>query len=269
MPFYLVLIIFSLGAVIGSFLNVLVDRVPIGENPVKGRSHCDNCKHVLGIMDLIPLVSYATLKGRCRYCNRKLSLYYPFVELVTGLLFAIVAYAVINGRISLVPSSPNSYIIYIIYYLSLISVLIVIFFTDLKSGIIPFGSIVVGLLIVILGLLIFPSDVSFINHFYSALGTFAAFMLLFLVTRGRGIGFGDVVYVFFMGFLLGFPKIILGIYIAFITGAVISLLLIFLKKKKIRGSTIPFGPFLVLGTVICLFWGDFLLGIALPYLLVR
>lgn len=116
--------------------------------------------------------------------------------------------------------------------------------------------------------LIFPVvGVSILNYLLSAIASFFGFLFLFLITRGRGIGFGDVVYAFLMGLILGYPKIILGFYIAFISGAVISLILVGLKKKNMKGGSIPFGPFLVSGTIISLFWGNFVLGMILPYLL--
>ncbi len=248
---------------------MVVDRLPKNENPFKGRSHCDNCKKTLKAIDLIPLFSYIALNGKCRYCKRRMGVYYPLVELVTGIMFALAGYDLWMKGIY-VSFFTNIAVFSLIYYLVLVSILIIIFFTDLKSGIIPFNTVVFGVLLTALWHLFFPAiNTSLLNYIFSAVGAFIVFLFLFLVTKGRGMGFGDVVYVFLMGLVLGFPKIILGMYIAFISGAVISLILIFSKKKKMRGETIPFGPFLVAGTIASLFWGDFLLSKALPYLLIR
>ncbi|MBU3978097.1 hypothetical protein KKE68_00150 [Patescibacteria group bacterium] len=154
----------------------------------------------------------------------------------------------------------------------------------MKYGIIPFKIIVFALVIItlkylLLGFICFNGIASLVasgdflamtnclplNYFLSGMGVFAGFLLLFLFTRGRGIGFGDVVFGFFMGYVLGFPKIVLGVYISFLTGAFISLILIMARKKKFKGGVIPFGPFLVSGTVISLFWGEIIINKFLLY----
>jgi prepilin signal peptidase PulO-like enzyme (type II secretory pathway) len=96
---------------------------------------------------------------------------------------------------------------------------------------------------------------------------FLFFLLLFILTKGRGLGFGDVVYVFLMGLLLGFPKIILGLYIAFLSGAVISLILVIQRRKNLKGGTITFGPFLVGGTIISMLWGNTIIDKVMLYFL--
>lgn len=260
------IIVFLLGLAVGSFLNVIVDRTEDGEDPIKGRSHCDNCKKKLSALDLVPLLSFLFLKGKCRYCRKKLSLYYPVIELTTAILF-VISFFWIFGRFTL-GSADIMQTISLVILLIIISALVVIFFTDMKYGLIPFKAVLIGILAVIAWNMFFSTtDFTIINYLLSAFGSFVAFLLLFLVTRGKGIGFGDVVYVFLMGLLLGYPNIILGFYIAFISGALISLILIGAKKKKLKGSTIPFGPFLVLGTIVCLFWGESLVGKILTYLL--
>lgn len=262
--FLLFILIFVFGTAVGSFLNVIVDRNDSEESVIKGRSRCDYCKKPLQASDLIPLASYIFLGGRCRYCKKKLNLYYPTIELLTGLSFVVV-FVVVDGLGAL---GSIVELAGILYYLLTMSVLIVIFFADLKYGIIPFKAVLVGVLATLGWHLAYPSaNVYYINYLISAVSSFAAFLFIFLATRGRGIGFGDVVYVFFMGLLLGFPKIILGFYIAFLSGAIISLILIALKLKKLRGDTIPFGPFLVIGTIVSLFWGNLLIDRITAYLL--
>lgn len=255
----LLFLLFIFGLFIGSFLNVIIDRLPRNETFLKGRSHCEFCKHTLSWMDLIPFVSFLFLKGKCRYCRKKLSLRYPLFEILTATLFVLTT---LQLQLFIIHYS----LFIILFYLFIVSCLIVIFFIDLKDGIIPFQIVIPAILITFI-YLIFLSPASLLSHLFSGLGAFIFFLLIFLFTRGRGMGFGDVIYAFFMGILLGFPLIILGLYTSFLTGAIISLILILWRKKKFRGSTIPFGPFLVLGTYLSMLWGEqFLIHLVLPYL---
>lgn len=146
--------------------------------------------------------------------------------------------------------------------------LLIIVFSDLKYEIIPFPVVAV-VTIASLILLVITSPTLLPLAILSGFGVAFFFFAIFFLTKGRGMGFGDVIYAFCMGVLLGFPKIILGIYIAFITGAIVALGLVLLKKKKLHGGTIPFGPFLVLGTFTMIMWGDKLMNVALKLLLGR
>lgn len=243
------LVLFIFGLFIGSFLNVVIDRLPRGESFWSGRSYCEACHHTLSGLDLIPLFSYLALRGKCRYCHIPLSIQYPLLEAITGIVFAL-SYIF----------SPKNSLLDIIFFLIIASVLIIVFFIDLFEGIIPFVIIIPATILTFLYLLAtkIPSDV--LISFLTALGASGFFLALFLGTKGKGMGFGDVVYAFFMGLLLGFPNTILGLYIAFLTGAAISLILILRKRKRLRGSTIPFGPFLVLGTYSALIWGNLIVN---------
>lgn len=242
MDIALIVFIFLLGCIVGSFFNVVIDRLPNGQSIVYPPSYCPHCRHKLAYYDLVPLLSFFYLKGKCRYCKAKISLYYPLIETATGALFVLTTF--IAGLD--------------IYLLFIISSLIIVFFIDLKYGIIPFKIVILSLSIITVRYLFLSfTDPGYIgNYFLSAIGIFTVFLLLFLVTRGRGIGFGDVVFSLFMGYVLGFPKIVLGVYIAFLTGAIISLILVISKRKKFKGGIIPFGPFLVTGTVVSIFWGQ-------------
>lgn len=259
------LIFFLLGLGVGSFLNVIIDRLPRDESFTKGRSYCESCKTTLKWYDLIPLVSFIALKAKCRYCRSPISFYYPLVEMTTGFTFVLVYFFV--GQESIMYQVLSiKYWIELAYYLFIISCLVVVFFVDLKYGIIPdvviFSAVIVSILYIILN-----TQYLILPYVLSSIGAFLFFLLIFLVTRGRGMGFGDVKFVFLMGIILGFPKIIFGMYAAFLTGAAVSIILIILKKKKFKGSTIPFGPFLVLGTFVALFWGNVMLQKVFPFLL--
>lgn len=247
------LLIFILGLFIGSFLNVLIDRLPKNEGVVRGRSYCDHCKKKLGFFDLIPLLSLLLLRGKCRYCSKKISLYYPLIELLTGILFVAAFY--------FLPSTPYP-LLSIPYYLFIVSALVVVFFIDLKHGIISDKVVYPAIAVSVLYLFAVHNSL-FLNHLLSALGAFLFFLILLLITRGKGMGWGDVKFAFLVGLILGFPGIIVGLYLAFLTGAVAGVILILWRKKKLRGTTIPFGPFLVAGTFLSLFYLDFFTNLLL------
>lgn len=207
-----------LGLAVGSFLNVLIDRLPKGQNVLTGRSRCDYCSKTLRWYELIPLFSFFIQGGRCRRCHKKLSWQYPIVELATGIAF-----------------------FYGVHPL-LFSSLLVIFVADLKYQIIPDSMIVIGVIGVIGAIR---------ENFFAAAGAAGFFLLLYVITRGRGMGLGDVKLAFLMGLILGFPKIVIACYLAFLTGAAVGVILILLGKKRWK-SKIAFGPFLVIGTLIAL-----------------
>jgi prepilin signal peptidase PulO-like enzyme (type II secretory pathway) len=265
--FLFYLFIFILGSSVGSFLGVIVDRLSSKESIWKGRSHCDHCRHILGALDLFPIFSFLLLGGKCRYCHKKLSWFYPSIEICTAIVYIAASFVVFAGLGQLVLQSHDLFLFS--YYLILSSALIVIFFTDLRYGIIPFNAVAVALCVTILWYFLsatFGQPINIVAVIASALGAGGFFLLLFIFTKGRGMGFGDVVYAFLMGFTLGFPGVFLGLYLAFVTGAIVSLLLVAIKKKKFKGGTIPFGPFLVFGTLVTLLWGNQLFSFIVKYL---
>lgn len=235
------IILFALGLSVGSFLNVVIDRLPISKSIVKGRSNCDFCRHKLAWFDLIPVISFVSLKRKCRYCGKKISWQYPLVELTAGLLF-------------LFAGNYNSMLIILLLNLMIVSGLVAIFVTDLKYRIIPDSVLIFLITVAFIFQLITKSSYIFSNMVIG-LVTGLFFLMLVLITKGRGMGLGDVKYSFFMGFFLGFPKIIVAFYLSFLTGAIVSLILIMTARKKMK-STIAFGPFLVVATFVSYFYGD-------------
>lgn len=236
------ILLFILGLSVGSFLNVVIDRLPQNES-ILGRSHCDGCKHQLSWYDLVPLLSFIFLQRQCRYCKAKISFQYPFVELITAILF-VFTFIMLK----------SSHLLLITYHLFIISGLIVIFFADSKYRIIP-DQIIAFLSFVSIVYLIFYQRQDFLNHFVSALVLFLTFLFLVLITRGKGMGLGDVKFAFAIGMILGFPKALVAFYLSFLTGAVFSLILVIKGMKKMK-STIPFGPFLAASTLTALFYGQ-------------
>lgn len=244
-----------IGFFLGSFLNVLADRLP-NDRSILGRSHCEYCKKTLSWIDLIPLLSFVYLRGKCRYCQRKLSYQYPLAELLTGFLFGL-TYLAVSGQIFNQFLNLNSLIINLILSLVLVSCLIVIFFADLRYGLIPDQIIAVGSVVALIWLVLFNQPM-LMNHALAALGALLFFLLIFILTRRRGMGFGDVKLAFLLGLFLGFPGIALALYIAFLTGGMVGIILILWKKKKLK-SAVPFGPFLVLGAFLSFFFSPVLI----------
>jgi leader peptidase (prepilin peptidase) / N-methyltransferase len=251
-----VFFIFLFGLLVGSFLNVVIYRLPRNESIVFPPSHCPHCRHHLAWYDLFPVLSYFFLKGKCRYCHVHISSIYPFVELVTAVIFVTTFWLTIPTGI-----------LYTIYVTILMCLFLIIFFTDYQHGVIPLYVVLFGLVISLIYMgSAYPIGTIFV-HILSALGAFIFFFLLFYFTKGRGMGFGDVMLVLLLGLIVGFPNIILALYISFLTGAAVSLLLILRGNKHLRRDTIPFGPFLILGAYVSLFWGEKIFAVVMNYLL--
>jgi prepilin signal peptidase PulO-like enzyme (type II secretory pathway) len=232
-------ILFVFGAVIGSFLNVLIDRYDSLASVLSDRSRCDHCKRVLRWYELIPILSYVIQGGRCKRCKKSLSLQYPLVETVTGCVFVLIG-------LQFLP-----YPLLLIGWLLIASSLIVIVVADLKYYIIPD----VALIIAILGafLLMLPMPEIILLRLASGIGALLFMYAIYSLTKGKGMGFGDVKFAFFLGFALGFPQIVVSLYLAFLTGALIGVILI-LVWKKTHKSKVPFGPFLVWGYVVAVLY---------------
>lgn len=242
--FYLAIFIFGLS--LGSFLGCVIYRLEKGESFLRGRSYCPHCKHILGWQDLIPVLSFLMLNGQCRYCKQKISWQYPFMELITGFLFLLVFY---YFHVDLLKT---------IYYLIISSIFIIIFVYDLKYYIIPDRVVFPGIAISVLYWLLRLWHSGSWNLVYG-LG-FAMIPAIFLLaiilfSRGNWMGLGDFKLAILMGFFLGWPNILPALFSAFFLGAIIGLVLIILKKKGLK-SEIPFGPFLIIGTFLALFWGN-------------
>lgn len=249
------LFIFIIGLAFGSFFNVLIDRLP-NEKSINGRSHCDYCKKTLGTFDLIPVLSFLVLSGKCRYCHKKLSVQYPLIELLTGGLFLIIFMVFIQTH-----SLNYANIALLFSYLGLYSVLLVIFFADVKYHIIP-DSTQFFFFVFSVAILYFSKSIrTFENlgeNFLFALAVMSPILLIYLLTKGKGMGFGDVKLAFTIGFFLKLGGFI-ALYIAFIIGAVIGVVLIIKGKSKMK-SKIAFGPFLVIGVIFFLLLSDKILA---------
>ena len=249
-PFDLVYL-FILGTAIGSFINVVVDRLAKAES-ILGRSYCDYCHKKLSPYELVPILSFLFLKGKCSHCHHPIDRIYPLVEFVTGVMFVVSwIYLPIGGVMKEVSLT---LILIKIVYLAIISLLIAIFFVDLKYQIIP-DELQSNLILVTLILFILTkvTVLGLIGHIIAAIVVMLPILSLFLITKERGMGFGDVKLGVNIGFLLGFKAGLLSLYLAFVIGAIVSIFLLILRRKGLK-SKVPFGPFLIIGILIMMFF---------------
>lgn len=251
------LFVLILGLVTGSFLGALTYRFPKGISIKKGRSFCPNCKTAIKWFDNIPLFSYLCLGGKCRNCHKNISLRYPVIEAVSGFLFVFVyTYACRIGAFSELSClyQANFGLLYFPFIILIFSFLLAIFVIDLEHQIIPDRLIYFLLLFISFALLMFPGTVPF-QHLASGFGASLFLLIIFLVTREKGMGLGDVKFALFAGTFLGWPQTIVWLFLSFLIGAVVGVFLILIKKASF-GKHIPFGPFLVVSFFIATFFGS-------------
>jgi leader peptidase (prepilin peptidase)/N-methyltransferase len=238
--------VFILGTAMGSFINVVVDRL-IHNKSLMGRSHCDHCKKTLEWFELVPLLSYVFLRGECRRCHIKLSIEHPLVEFTTGLIYV--------ATWILVPGAS------IILYWGIVSCAWIIVLSDLRYKLIS------DYMQMSFFLFIFFQKISEKASIFSLLGdVFAGLMvslpigLIYVVTSERAMGLGDVILAGIIGFYLGVGKGLLALYVSFLVGAMVGAILL-IKRKKGMKSAVPFGPFLIIGMLVAGIWGDMLIQI--------
>lgn len=225
-----------LGLFIGSFLNVLIDRLPKNQNVLWGRSHCDYCRRTLRWYELIPVLSFVFQGGKCVRCHRRLSWQYPAIELVTATGFCFVFSYFAAGPLLVGASCV------------IFSSFLVLFMADAKEQILPDSMVVLGILGSLVYLWHTASPVSIGIHILAGVVSFSFFYFLWFITKRRGMGFGDVKLAFLLGLLMGYPETVMALYVAFLTGAAVGVILVLGGKKKLK-SKIAFGPFLIFGIV--------------------
>lgn len=242
------IIIFVIGAVIGSFLNVCIYRVPRNLSIISPASRCPSCNMPIKFYDNIPFLSYILLGGKCRVCKAGISFRYPLVELLNAVLFVFVVWRF-------------GFAWHTVIYGILCSALVVITFIDLDFQIIPDAITLPGILIgIVAGSLLMPDPFirnSLLGFKASVIGLLAGgglFYAIAVLSRG-GMGGGDIKMMAMVGALMGWKSVLLTIFLGSLTGAVFGIFLM-ISKGKGRKTKIPFGPFLALGTVITLFYGQ-------------
>lgn len=256
----IILFIFVMGLVWGSFLNVVIFRMSHGSSPLSGRSKCPKCKHKLAWFYNIPLFSFLWLRGKCAYCKKKISIRYPLIESLTGVLF--VWWFLVGFNFFQLVGSPWS-VIQPVFWLLVGMVMLSIFMTDLLYMVIPFS---LNLLLFSLALFYrvgltgfgIMQPVDLFRAFLSGVGLCLLFVTLQFLTKKikkvDGFGLGDIFLAPSLGLLLGWPKILPAVFISFSLGAVVGIVLIIVGNKKLS-QYLPFGPFLIVGTLIALLWG--------------
>jgi prepilin signal peptidase PulO-like enzyme (type II secretory pathway) len=252
MNFYYLIVLVILGLVFGSFINAWVWRTSKNMPVSKGRSMCPHCKHQLAWYDLVPVLSYISLKGRCRYCRKPISLQYPLVELGTTLLFVGLYYY----------TGPSGWLGWLQLAISLmVAVLLVAAFVyDAKYMQLPeiymLPAIALGL--VSLGLKAWNMGWEPLIPQVIGLGVvIIAYTALWYFSKGKWLGAGDIRLVAVMGLFLQPKQLLVGLFVAYLAGAAYGVYVIAKSKNKTkRGIKVPFGPFLIIGFYVGLFFGS-------------
>lgn len=251
------LFIFIAGLVVGSFLNAVIYRV-YKNISLLGRSFCPKCKKKISWFDNLPIISFLFLKGKCRYCRKKISWQYPLVELIMGIL-AVSSFIL---TISFTEKFTDIKIwLSFLGNFSVLAVFLIIFVYDFKYYIIPDKVLFPGIALYLCFFLLTKPP---LNALISAIYGMAVYVLIlglvFVLTKGKGMGFGDVKLGVLLGMFLKFPLSFYGLVLSFWIGGTVSLFLLFTSKKKLKDK-IPFAPFLIISAVCVWFFQNFVLKI--------
>lgn len=248
--------LFLLGLIFGSFLNATAYRLNKRQSLTAGRSRCESCGHLLNALDLFPVVSWVGLRGKCRYCGKPISWQHPVVELATGLAFAA-SYIWWPASLNL----PGQHLLFAGWLICLIGLLALAIY-DLRFMILPskivYPTFLVAAIFRLNHILAYDFDKkhAFINWLAAVAIASGFFWLLFNISRGRWIGYGDVRLGLITGTWLADPALaLLMIFIASLLGSIVSIGLIIGGRKRLN-SKIPFGPYLIAGTFITLLFGQ-------------
>jgi len=285
---------FLIGCAVGSFLNVVIDRVnPEHEDSawslVQGRSHCDKCKKTLQWFELIPIVSFFMQAGKCRSCGARLSRHYPVVEFITGAAFTLIWWRVTELLPFHMPNLamiPQIWVLgFILCWWVIVGLGILISAYDIKyylipntllvalivsacitqayafiaraifSGFLDAGLMFTGNLVYMFGM----ERMAFMRIIWGLVCGLALIGGAFVFSRGKGMGFGDVLIAAAFGVLFGWPDIMVVLFVAFVSGTLVSIGLLAMRKKDMK-SMVPFGPFLIFGALTTMLVGDILIA---------
>ena len=236
------IIIFIFGITIGSFLNVCIYRIPLGESIVTAPSHCMTCGRKLKWYDMVPVFSWLVLGGKCRNCKSKISVQYPIIEGVNGILYVMIC--AVDG---LEWSS--------VIYCFMASALLVLSIIDWRTYEIPFG---INVFLFILGVAMTILDRgNFAEHLIGMVCVSGLLGILYLLSGGRAIGGGDIKLMFACGLILGWQRILLAFLVGCIVGSVVHMIRI---KVQGAGRVLAMGPYLAVGVMLAALWGNSWIG---------
>lgn len=241
---FIKLILFCIGAIIGSFLNVVIYRLPRHESLLFPGSHCPQCGEKIRWFDNIPILSFFILGRKCRHCKLPIPARYPIVEILSAVLFVIIYH---------VYGFSHEFLL----YATLSALLLTVTFTDLEKGIIPNSAILTGVILgLYMSLIFWP--VNFINSLIAFLA--GGGIMIFWAATGKllfkkeSLGAGDIKLVAMTGIFLGLQKTLLALFLSFLSATIVGISMILLKKAQMN-SRLPFAPFLTIGALISLVYG--------------
>lgn len=237
---------FVLGTIVGSFLNVVIYRLPREESIIYPASHCPICNHPLKWYDMIPIFSYIMLHGKCRYCGSKISPRYPIIEAITGIAFMGIGWK-------------YGWSLEFFEYLTFSSLLIAVTFTDIFDGVIPDIIVIPGAITGLIFSLVRGKTI-FLSSLYGLLLMGGFFTLIILITRGRGMGQGDATLGCMIGAFLGLKFSIVALVLSFLFGAIGGVTAMIFMRKKSK-EAIPFAPFLAISGYTVLLYGYAILNL--------
>ncbi len=241
------IILFVFGVMFGSAANALIDRLPKRESWFTGQSHCDRCKHVLEWKDLIPIASYLTVRGKCRYCHSPIPVRNLWVEILMG-----------AGFIAIFNQFSNYSIFNLFLILGIWWVTIIIAVMDWETKLVSEAMVVAwGGLIIANQVLISNDKFLNPNNIAGLLVGVGVIGGVWAISKGKAMGFGDVEIAAVLGWWLAWPNILVGLWTAFVTGAIVGSYELLTGRKKLK-SEIAFGPFLIFGGWTAYFWGNYL-----------
>jgi len=235
------MLIFALtGLSVGSFLNLCIDRLPLGQSVVGPPSHCPVCQRRLSAFDLVPFFNYLWLRGRCRYCRAAIPIRLPLVELITGLAFAFLYWHFgLSGELGMT-------IAYACF-------LIVIFFVDLEHQLILNKVVYPGIVMAFIFSFLWP-DLGVVDSLIGGAVGCAILLVPYLIYP-KGIGFGDIKLALMVGLMTGYPNAVVAMVLAIFAGGLAGIILLAVRLKGLKGG-VPFGTFLAVAAMATLFWGD-------------
>lgn len=263
--FILYVVVFIFGIFIGSFLNVCIYRIPLKASVVVGRSHCMSCNKGLKWYELLPLISFILLRGKCGSCKSKISFQYPIVEALNGLFYIAIFYIIgWNGYLGFMLN---------IIYCMVASTLIVLSVIDMRTHTIPNSLSLIlfllGIAFLIIRCIIAYNEAALIRglilyHGIGFIAVSALLLLIYLITQGRAIGGGDIKLMAGAGLLLGWDVVI----VAFLLGCILASIIYPIKALyKKSGRVLAFGPYLSAGIFLALLYGRTIINWYLDYFL--